>query len=194
VADPPVMKRKNNNKALSYPFFCFQRILKHTYNFHQEGFTLLQTLIVIIIIGIISAIAVPNMTVMLKSYRLKSAANELASTIQLARVTAISQNANSVLNFNAGDQSYLAFSDTGDGGGTTNDGVQSGTEPTIKTVNISNAYKNQVTLAAPSFGNTVVFSSQGTCNPNGSITLQSSGGESLQVILSTGGAVKIVKP
>ena len=73
---------------------------------------------VIIIIGIICAIAAPSMNRIMKSYRLKSAANDLASTLQLARITAISQNAHSFLTFNTSTQSYSAFSDNGAGGGT----------------------------------------------------------------------------
>jgi Tfp pilus assembly protein FimT len=147
-----------------------------------------------VIIGIVSIIAVPNMTGMMKSYRLKSAANELASTLQLARLTAISQNANSVVTFNTGNQSYLAFSDNGEGGGTLNDGGQSGTEPTIKTINIRTSYYNAVTMGTPSFGLTNFFNSQGSCNAAGSITLQNTSGESRQVFVAQGGSIKVVKP
>ena len=124
------------------------------------------------------------MTAMMKSYRLKSAANDLASTLQLARLTAISQNANSVVTFDIGTQLYSAFSDNGEGGGTINDGTQSGTEPTIKTINVRNEYSNEVTMSTPSFGVTNFFNSQGGLKDSaaGSIVLQNTSGESRQVV------------
>ena len=148
---------------------------------------------VIIIIGIICAIAAPSMNRIMKSYRLKSAANDLASTLQLARITAISQNAHSFLTFNTSTQSYSAFSDNGAGGGTANDGVQSGTEPTIKTINIRNEYSNEITMGTPSFGVTNYFNSQGICGAGGSILLQNTSGASIQVVIAQGGSIKIVK-
>jgi type IV pilus assembly protein PilV len=148
---------------------------------------------VMIIIGIMSTIAVPNMSAMMKSYRLKSAANDLASTLQLARLTAISQNANSVVTFNSAAQSYSAFSDNGEGGGTINDGTQSGTEPTIKTLSVLNEYSGEITLGTPTFGTTNFFTAQGSSNAAGFILLQNTSGESYQIAIALGGSIKVVK-
>jgi type IV fimbrial biogenesis protein FimT len=164
-----------------------------SYPLSQKGFSFIEVLMVMVIIGILCTIAVPNLSGMMRSYRLKSAANDLASTLQLARSTAISQNANSFITFNTGTQSYSAFSDNGEGGGTLNDGTQSGTEPTIKALSVRNEYAGQITMGAPSFGNSIFFSSQGSCNAAGSILLQSTSGESYQVVVSLGGSVKVVK-
>ncbi|MGA3084479.1 MAG: GspH/FimT family protein [Thermodesulfobacteriota bacterium] len=187
----------NNKKVIRSIFlptsFTQRRSANHLYFFSQKGFSLLEVLIVIGIIVIISAIAVPNMAVMMKSYRLNSAANEMASVMQLARMTAIGQNANSVLTFNTGNQTYSAFSDNGNGGGTINDGIQTGTEPTIKMVNIASAYSGEVTFSTPSFGATLTFNSQGSCNPSGTVSLQNSIGKVIQVIISSSGSIKTNK-
>jgi Tfp pilus assembly protein FimT len=188
------MKPKDKKKNLVLPFFCSEIFPKQIPKPYQAGFSLVEIIIFISLLGIISAIAVPGMTTMMKSYRLKSATNELASVLQLARVTAIAQNSNSLLTFDIANQSYSVFSDNGTGGGTVNDGVQSGSEPTLKTVSIKNNYYNQVTMNAPTFGNSMVFTSQGTCNQNGSVSLQNNIGGSYQVVLSTGGSIKVVKP
>jgi Tfp pilus assembly protein FimT len=199
VADPPVMEHlfKKRNLILSSNFSIAEirlRSLAPPILFSQKGFTLVEVLIIFTLIGLISAIAVPNVFTMMKSYRLKSALNELTATIQQARMTAISQNANCVLSFNTGNQSYSVFSDNGNGGGILNDGVQNGTEPTIKTVNIVSSYKGDVTLNAPSFGSTTVFNSQGMCTPSGSVSLQNSLGVIGQVVLSPAGSIKLVYP
>jgi len=192
----------NNKKVIRSIFlpipFIQRRSANHLYFFSQKGFSLLEVLIVIGIIVIISAIAVPNMAVMMKSYRLKSAANEMASVMQLARMTAISQNANSVLTFNTGNQTYSAFSDNGDVNGTinvnnVNNGIQNGTEPTIKTINIANTYSGEVTFATPSFGTTITFYSQGNCDHSGTVSLQNSIGKVIQVIISSSGSIKMNK-
>jgi prepilin-type N-terminal cleavage/methylation domain-containing protein len=163
------------------------------YLLSKKGFSFIEVLVVMVIIGIISTIAVPNMSAMMKSYRLKSAANDLASTLQLARLTAISQNANSFITFDTGAQSYSAFSDNGEGGGTLNDGTRSGTEPIIKALSVRNEYAGEITLGTPSFGNSNFFTSQGSSNAAGTILLQNSSGESYQVVISLGGSIKVVK-
>jgi Tfp pilus assembly protein FimT len=199
VADPPVMEHlfKKRNLILSSNFSIAKirlRSLAPPIFFSQKGFTLVEILIIFVLIGIISSIAVPNVFTMMKSYRLKSAVNELASTIQQARMTAISQNANCVLTFNSANQTYSVFSDNGDGGGILNDGVQNGTESTIKTVNMLNSYKGDVSLGAPSFGTTTSFNSQGMCSLSGSVSLQNCLGATGQVVLSTAGSIKITYP
>ncbi len=156
--------------------------------------TLVEMLIVMGLIGIICAIAAPSIPVMLRSYRLRAAANELASTLQSARLTAISQNANSVLVFDMANQTYTVFSDNGEGGGTLNDGLQTGSEPTLKTINVRNAYYGEVLIQTPSLGISTTFNSQGICTISGTITLQNSVGSTAQIVLSPGGSIKIVYP
>jgi type IV fimbrial biogenesis protein FimT len=193
------MEKTSNNKKLvlsnysSRFFTCFPKLESQPIS-DSKGFTLIEVLIIFALIGIISAIAVPNVVTMMRTYRLKSAANELASTLQLARVTAISQNANSVLTFNTGTKSYSGFSDNGNGGGTLNDGVQNGTEQTIKTVNLQSSYYGEITFNTPSFGITTVFNSQGMCTSSGTVTLRNSVGATVQVTLSPSGAIKIIYP
>jgi len=175
-------------------FFNRRRISTYPYSLNQKGLTLIEMLVVMGLIGIICAIAVPNIPVMLRSYRLRAAANELASTLQFARLTAISQNANSVLAFDMANQTYSVFSDNGEGGGTLNDGVQTGSEPTLKTVSIRNGYNREVSLQTPSFGLTTTFNSQGICTLSGTMTLQNSVGSTAQIVLSSGGSIKILYP
>jgi prepilin-type N-terminal cleavage/methylation domain-containing protein len=176
------------------PNFSCLGIHSSSFIFRQKGFSLIEVLYVVGIICILSVMAVPNLSGMMKSYRLKSAANDLASTLQLARLTAISQNARSVVAFDTANQTYSVFSDNGEGGGTMNDGIRSGSEPTIKTMNVRNEYSNEVTMSTPSFGVSNFFNSLGMCNGGGSVVLQNTSGESLQVVIAQGGAVKVIKP
>lgn len=62
-----------------------------------RGYTLLELLVVIIIIGVVSAIAFPNFQGMINGNRLTGAANELVTSFQIARSEAIRRNARVVM-------------------------------------------------------------------------------------------------
>ena len=54
-----------------------------------QGFTLLEVMITVIILGVLSSIAVPAFLVWLPDYRLRSAARDIYSNFQKAKLTAI---------------------------------------------------------------------------------------------------------
>jgi type IV fimbrial biogenesis protein FimT len=55
----------------------------------ERGFTIIELMIVVAIMGGLTAIATPSMSRWLTSIRMESATREIASTLQLARVKAI---------------------------------------------------------------------------------------------------------
>ena len=58
----------------------------------RKGFTLIETIIVTAIIGIVSAIAIPQMGDLMDRYRLDGAARLIWADLQNARMTAIKEN------------------------------------------------------------------------------------------------------
>ncbi len=96
---------------------------------NESGFTLAELMVVIAIIGICAAIAVPNFIGWLPKHRLNSATYDLVGAIQWARLRALKDHASVVIVFNPGDDSYLTFVDNGANPG---DGLQDGDEPTIR--------------------------------------------------------------
>lgn len=56
---------------------------------HQQGYTLLELIVVVLILGVFSGIAIPNFLDWLHEYRLQAAANTLMNHLRAARLLAI---------------------------------------------------------------------------------------------------------
>ncbi|MEA1866843.1 MAG: GspH/FimT family pseudopilin [Thermodesulfobacteriota bacterium] len=77
----------------------------------QAGFTLVELMVVIVVIAILSAITVPNIIDWLPNYRLKSAARDLVSNFQKAKMEAVKENTDVIIQFTPG--TYLPAGQVG---------------------------------------------------------------------------------
>ena len=92
----------------------------------NSGFTLFEMMVVIGIIGILSMIAIPNIISWLPKYRLGSAARNLLSAMQYARLVAVKENVDILVNFDPQNDNYMLFPDYN------SDEIQDGDEPTLR--------------------------------------------------------------
>lgn len=118
----------------------------------RAGFTLIEMLVALIIIGVLVTVAIPAFSVWLPDYHLKSAAMDLFSNLQLAKMEAIRANGNCEVSFNTG------------GGGSYQ---LSGPEGTVKTVKLSE-YGSGICYGRPGGGDAVAYNGDSvTFKPRG---------------------------
>src|SRR5205807_8870528 len=77
----------------------------------ERGFSLVELMVVCIVVVIISAIAIPNIAQMNRSYKLDAAGHSLASLLQQARMQAVKNNQPQYAQFDA--TGVLAFVNDG---------------------------------------------------------------------------------
>lgn len=92
--------------------YSFQHRKKQSLN-RNGGLTIIELVVVMCILGIMVLIAIPNIGRWLPRYRLKSAARDVASNMQLARLGAIKDNRKWALIFDVNGQSYRIISNKG---------------------------------------------------------------------------------
>ncbi len=130
----------------------------------KNGFTLVELIIVIMLIGIVVGVAAPVLREYSVDANLKSAVRNLKSDMELAKLRAIRENARVVMDFDTTNNSYEAFVDDGSGGGTAGNNAKDGSEVTVTTVSIP----ANVTMYEASFpGGIPRFRFDGRGLPNG---------------------------
>ena len=65
-------------------------------------------MVTIAIFAILLSLAIPNFIAWLPNYRLQSGAEEIQSTLQFARITAIKENATALITFDTANETYRA--------------------------------------------------------------------------------------
>lgn len=113
----------------------------------RSGYTLIELLIIVAIVGLVLGVAYPNFQKMQRRIALRSAAGELRSIFHLVRMRAISRGANTGVKFVLlGGVWHFATYEDGDRDGVRNDDIKKGIDRMIAPPRIVFSQSNIVTI------------------------------------------------
>jgi len=146
----------------------------------QCGFTLMELVIVVVVIGIIAGMAVPSFLSYMPKLKVKSTARDVVSDLRFSRSQSISQRKPFGVAVDLAHQTITRFADTdGDGTFTVAD----------STIDVDTA-STDVKISTCTFtDNCVIFGSTGSATTSGDLQMVSSDGQvimSINVLASTG--------
>jgi type IV fimbrial biogenesis protein FimT len=84
---------------------------------NNHGFTMLEVITVVIVIGILAALAVPTFDEAIKKIKFKAASNTIMADLRMARSNAITKKIQHVVDFDASSNVISVFSDINDPSG-----------------------------------------------------------------------------
>ena len=118
----------------------------------RNGYTLIELLIVVAIIGMIVGVTVPNFMSMRRRMAVRAAAGELRSVFHLVRMRAIARGVNTGVKFLMQDGTWhFATYEDGDGDGVRNDDIKKGVDRLVARPRVLFAHSRIVTIGMPDF-------------------------------------------
>ena len=160
------------------------KILRHRFGNRRfaNGFTMLEMMIIVVIIGIAAALAAPTFFSATPRLRARTEARNLLNMVRLARSKAISDGAQYGVYLDTANRQYLLFKDI--------------SSPTLMSYDVSDSlvagpadYSPDLAANSSFSGDVVVFMSTGRASQSGNFTVDLTGGGALytvSILASTG--------
>ena len=151
----------------------------------DAGVTLMEAMVVIAIVAVLAAIAIPNWLAWRAKAKINGAATNLRGDLEMAKMRAIKENASVAVLFSA--NSYTVFIDNGIGGGVADNWTRDGNELPLTNrqlaagVTMSNTFSNSRTR----------FSGSGRPGVLGTSTLVDSRGVQRQITINSVGRIRL---
>lgn len=162
---------QNSSKVQSIPLIGDSVVISG-----KKGFTILELMIVITVMGILAAIAVPNFQTFMAQRRLNGAARMVMSDMMSARMQAVTHNNNFQVFFLDANRYQILDDDN-------NNGVADSGEAS-QIINIQTTYSGVTMIST----NNPIFSPKGTAANWATITLSNSSGSRKVMVAITGRA------
>jgi type II secretion system protein H len=163
-------------------------------NLRCKGFSLVELLVTMVVVGIVSSLAFPSFAGLTNDYRVKKAARQLMTDLQYARMKAVAEGVQYKVAFTTGTTSYTINKGNSSSGSTT--WTQDGTARQL--ADASNPYYTRGVSLSQSTAVDVIFSttgnaapSSGTAFPTITFTASSGTSRSKQVTVLLTGRVRI---
>ncbi len=134
----------------------------------DRGLSLLELLVVLVILAICVAVALPNVSGWIEKYRVSKAARQLVTDLQHARMRAVSHGLQHRVSFNIPKKTYAI--EEGNASNGSNAWVTIGSTRALADPRNPH-YARGVSLSTNFTHNAVIFSTRGTASPAGTITL-----------------------
>jgi Tfp pilus assembly protein FimT len=142
----------------------------------QEGFSLLDMMVTTAVMGVLTTVAIPNLSSALQAHRLTASLRKTVGGIRVARSSAITRNQQSRITLSADNATLTVEVNAG------------GTWTAVGTPAVLDS---GVTVSSVSPSGGLVFTSQGTVANPVTVTVQNAVGGSRQVTVSLLGAVQV---
>lgn len=158
---------------------------------NNKGITLLEMMIIAVVIGITSTLAIPRFGQVMEKLKLKTTGKDIVSSLRLARSSAVSQRDQFGIYFDLYSRQYVLFKDIANPSSFTYD---AGSDSDM----VTNTLSGNVNFGYSSFSNSVViFKPNGSASSSGSVELYTYEDEghysSFTVdVLSSTGRVKLI--
>jgi prepilin-type N-terminal cleavage/methylation domain-containing protein len=147
----------------------------------ESGFTIMELMVVIGIVAILAAIALPNFIGKLPAKRIESAASEVRAVFQVARLAAIKENSPAILQFDVNDESYSVR--------VSGRLVKHGKMPAG--VDLKDVFLSNQTTPAP--GGAITFNSRGFPTPSVDVFLQNTAGTIWTIQVNLTGSSRLIR-
>lgn len=148
---------------------------------NDRGFTLIEIMVTMAIVGVVSAIAIPNMIGWRGEHKLRGAVNNLVSDMQLAKIRAIREAETVAVVFDPATNSYSMFIDLNQ------DWILDPDEQQFRNVTLPAGVNLQSTTFA---GNRTRIDAKGMPSVIGTATIRNTGGSELSVVMNRMGRLR----
>jgi len=154
----------------------------------ERGFTLMEMMIVVVVIGVIAAMAIPSFLSYMPKLKVKACARDIVSQLRLARSKSVAERRPYGVAFDVGAKCYTVFADTDN--------------PAAKTFTVADSVmhvdtlETDLSMVSCTYANgCVVFNSTGAASTSGEVKVVSSDGTVLMSIntLASTGRVRVME-